>query len=130
MNRRNLFQACAAGLAWLVGGKLPAASEPIETCTWHTPRLTGNVTVVNDSRATIKPGMVVEWTGYGMGVKIADLSGDLAGIACEDALPGRILNIAVSGPMLIRTKYPALSCDGSYETITMDLSSLEVITTR
>lgn len=36
MNRRNLFQACAAGLAWLAGGKLPAVERqgphPVETC--------------------------------------------------------------------------------------------------
>jgi hypothetical protein len=36
MNRRNLFQACAAGLAWLATGKLPAfernGPHPVETC--------------------------------------------------------------------------------------------------
>jgi hypothetical protein len=59
MNRRNLFQACAAGLAWLVGGKLPAASVPIETCTWHVTNSLAN-------------GRAIELVAYGVEFSIAN----------------------------------------------------------
>jgi hypothetical protein len=72
MNRRNLFQACAAGLAWLVGGKLPTVEIEPHVCDWHKPRY---IVVKNLSGRALKPKSLAFWTSGGDGVTDKFLDG-------------------------------------------------------
>jgi hypothetical protein len=118
MNRRNLFQACAAGLAWLVGGKLPATAAEEKPARRFRSK---EVLVINTGLYPIAAGSLLYWSGYGMGVRLADLSnGEVAGFALENAGRGECLKLAVSGYVTAKTKYPDPSGDGSYITVDLD----------
>lgn len=84
MNRRNLFQACAAGLAWLVGGKLPAVEKPIEHCTWH---VCNYITVRNLSGHRLLPKRLVFWTKDRDGVTDKFLDGHGPAGVVDDSCP-------------------------------------------
>lgn len=119
MNRRTLFQTCAAGLAFLLGGnQLPAkiaGPHPVETCNCGTCRArrveqSGRAIflVVNGGSSTVCNGNVLEWVANGNyksydSVKNADLTGALAGIALDDAQPGQWFGACSFGTCEINT---------------------------
>lgn len=110
MNRRTLFKTVAAGMAWIAGNRLPATAatrpHPVEKCGCARcrARANGGITVWNGGKYKISAGSVVEWTGFGRGVKVADLGGEFAGVAMTDARHGEPLEIAVSGPVTVLFK--------------------------
>jgi hypothetical protein len=117
MNRRNLFQACAAGLAWLVGGKAGGTVlKRTSGCGPLGPLLVVNKPgqnrttwfVVNGGTSRISKGNVLQWAKnerykpYDC-VENADLSGVLAGISLGNAAPGEWFECCAEGLCEINT---------------------------
>jgi hypothetical protein len=118
MNRRNLFQACAAGLAWFAGGK--AGGTVLQRTSGRGPfgptLLVNEPTkeprtiwwVVNGGTSHIAKGNVLQWASnesfkpYDC-VENADLSGVLAGISLDDAAPREWFRCCAEGICQIST---------------------------